>query len=211
MTIFYPPALCAEVEGLLCLSDLPNLEQQLLCSSEDPCLHFFEGMGFRPAVRAIERDQYGDRMILIVSDDEAYYAKYDMPFDATAFLPLEGALLPLPVAPTQPLLATPGGAPATYVSGGSPGFGGFPGFGGGSGSGSGDGPGSGPTAPDQPDTGTPPSGSIPGGGTPIGGGGGGTEQLPPLTPIPLSGSGLFLVLALAMIILTAARRLPRVT
>lgn len=201
MTVSYPSALCAEVEGLLCLSDLPDLDmQQPLCTSENPCLHFFEGMGFRPAAWAVERDQYGDRMILIVSGDDAYYAKYDMPFDAMAFLPSEGAV-PLPggpVTPTPVLLATPGGAPVGFSFGGFPSF---PVFGGGGGGGGGR-PGPGPVIPGQPDN-TKPAG---GGGGQTGGGGGGTEELPPLTAVPLSGSGLFLVLALAAMMVTAARR-----
>lgn len=204
MTVSYPSALCAEVEGLLCLSDLPELEmQQLLCSAEDPCLHFFQGMGFRPAAWAKERDQYGDRMILIVSGDDAYYAKYDMPFNALGFLPLENVLpLPGPAVPIPALLATPGGAPAGFSFGGVAGFPGFPGF-----LGSPSFPGfrevsdssdRTPVVPDQSlDTTTPGRGGQTGDGN---------QDLPPLTPVPLSGSSLFLVLALVALMVTAARR-----
>ncbi len=194
MTVSYPSALCAEVEGLLCLSDLTDLEvQQPLCSSDDPCLHFFDGIGFRPAAWAVERDQYGDHMILIVSGDNVYYAKFDMPFDAMAFLPLEGALpLPGPAVSTPVLLATPGGAPAGLSFGGFSGFPGISGFGGGGGSGTR------PVIPGRPD-GTPPPGSS---GQTAGGG----REPTLLAPVPLSGSGLFLILALVAMIVTVARR-----
>lgn len=221
MSLNRDSAICAEIEGLLCLSDMPELTQQLPCSPDDPCLHFFEGMGFRPAAWATERDQYGDRMILIVSGDDAYLSKYDLPFDVMAFLPSDG-VLPLPVVPLTNVLAIPGGAPATPVAGGFPGFPGFPWFPGGSN------PGQRPT--EEPAMPTPPTAilpnpvtpgpvtpgpvipgpTVPGGTTP------GTTPpdggLPPISPVPLSGSGLFLLVALAALMIKAAHgRLVRQT
>lgn len=167
--------------------------QQPLCSSNDPCLHFFEGMGFRPAAWAVERNQYGDHMILIVSGDNVYYAKYDMPFDAMAFLPSEDALpLPGPAVSTPVLLATPGGTPAGLSFGVFSAFPSIPGFGGGGSSWTR------PVIPGRPD------GTLsPGSGGQTAGGGG---ELTLLAPVPLSGSGLFLILALVAMIVTVARR-----
>ena len=42
---------------------------QSLCADDRPCLHFFPGMGFRPAVHVLQRDQYGDRLVLVIGDD----------------------------------------------------------------------------------------------------------------------------------------------
>lgn len=209
MSLTRDPAVCAEIEGLLCLSDLPELAQQPLCSADDPCLHFFQGMGFRPAAWATERDQYGDRSILIVSGDDAYMSKYDFPFDAMASVPTDG-LIPLPpAAPLPQVLAIPGGAPATPIAGGFPGFPGFPWFPGGSNPG--------PRPTDEPATPTPPTAIVPGpiipgpiipGPTVPGGGTPGTtppdNNLPPITPIPLTGSGLFLLAAMAALMIKAA-------
>lgn len=97
------------------------------------------------------------------------------------------------------LLATPGGAPAGFSFGGVPGFPGFPGFGGGR-------PGLAPGIPGQSDSTTPPGGGGGQTGGQTGGGSGGTEELPPLAPVPLSGSGLFLILALVAMMVTVARR-----
>ena len=210
MTFFVDQAVCGETEGLLCLSDLAEL-QQPLCDLQDPCLHFFPGMGFRPAAWVTERDQYGDKSILIVSGDHAYMAKYDMALGAFGLLPEGLGYAALPATPIANLLAVPttGGGPAQPSS--FPGFGGFPGFPGGGGSGrprptapEGNGGGAGPTPPGSGDGGgnTPPG--VPGGDTGTGGGGGNTD-LPPLTPIPLSGSGMFLVIALALMLLRLVR------
>ena len=40
-----------------------------ICTAFHPCNHFFMGMGFRPAIYVISRDQYGDKPILIVAWD----------------------------------------------------------------------------------------------------------------------------------------------
>lgn len=199
MTSSYLPGLCKEVEGLLCLSDLPDLEQDTLCSAQEPCLHFFQGMGFRPAVKAVERDQYGDRTILIVSDDEAYYSKFDMPIDSLPIFPTDGSLSSAPAVPMQPLLATAGGSPSPFVFGGLPASGGFIGGVGGS-----VGTGPRPATPVESGTGNSSEGSVPGTNIPVEGGG--TDQLPPITPIPLSGSGLFLIIALVVLFATSLRR-----
>lgn len=40
-----------------------------------PVIHFFAGMGFRPAVQVMQRDQYGDKLVWIVGDDAALDGK----------------------------------------------------------------------------------------------------------------------------------------
>ena len=47
-----------------------------------PYIHFFAGMGFRPAVQVMDRNQYGDRLIWIVGDDAPLEGK--TPLDAPA-------------------------------------------------------------------------------------------------------------------------------
>ena len=174
MAISDDPTVCADVEGLVCLSDLPDLAEQPLCSPEQTCLSFFPGMGFRPAAWATQRDQYGDHAILVVSGDDAYLSKYDGPLDTFAFLPdLPPFFLP-PVGGT-PLLATPtpGTVPTYGNTSGFPGF-----FGGGRGGGS--------SGREEPNGTTPPT--KPGPGQPGDGthtGGGGEPGLPPLAPVPL--------------------------
>ncbi|WP_265501113.1 hypothetical protein [Paracoccus beibuensis] len=193
MAISDDPVVCADVEGLICLSDLPDLAEQPLCSVEQPCLSFFPGMGFRPAAWVMQRDQYGDRAVLVVSGDDAYLAKYDGPVDAFAFLPD----MPMPFLPELPasgmhLLATPTpGAAQNYGR-----TSGFPGFFGGSGSG----------GNDRPDDGKPGPRPDPGPGDDTHTGGGEDPDLPPLAPVPLSGSGLFLVVALAALMLKVGHR-----
>lgn len=192
MTVSDDLMVCAGVEGLLCLSDLADMTEQPLCSAEQPCLSFFPGMGFRPAAWTMQRDQYGDYAILVVSGDDVYLAKYAGPIDAFSFLPDTPVTPVMTAASVMPLLAvpTPGTAP---VYGRNGGFTGFSGGGGGSGK---------PAAPDR--SGSPSLPVKPGGGTSTDGGG--EPDLPPLTPVPLSGSGLFLVLALVALMLRVGHR-----
>lgn len=203
MTISGDPMVCADVGGLLCLSDLPDLAEQPLCSTEQTCLNFFPGMGFRPAAWAMQRDQYGDRSILVVSGDDAYLAKYDGPLDGFAFLPdMPLSFLPdIPAAIGRPLLAvpTPGTAP---IYGRISGFRGF--FGGSSDGGGRDTPGGRDDSPPPGPPATFPNPGPPGDGTHTGGGG--DPDLPSLTPVPLSGSGLFLTLALVALMLRVGHR-----
>lgn len=192
MTFFVDQVVCKEAGGLLCLSDLAEL-QQPLCDLQNPCLLFFPGMGFRPAAWVTQRDQYGDKPILIVSGDHAYMAKYDMAPGAFSFLPEGLSYAELPATPSVNLLAVPTTTGGSAQSSSFPGFGGVPGF-----------PGSGgagrprPTAPEG-------SGDGHGGGSTTPGAPGGDTDLPALTPIPLSGSGMFLVLALALMLLRLVR------
>lgn len=78
-------------------------------------LHFFPGMGFRPGIQVMQRDQYGDKPVWIVGDDLAYLAKFD-PYsvlegygwgtwlpDATA--EATGKPLTAGTAPSAPLVA----------------------------------------------------------------------------------------------------------
>ena len=55
---------------------------QPLCTSEEQCLYFFPHMGFRPAVHVVQRDQYGDRMTLVVGDDSPLEGKVPVGYDA---------------------------------------------------------------------------------------------------------------------------------
>ena len=142
------------------------------CTDEDSCIHFFQGMGYRPAAPAIQRDQYGDHATLIVGDDS----------------PLEGKVPPgwmmtdLPVEPYAPLGGAPvlaGLTPATLAAGGF----GFPSVtarGGSGGGGSGGGGSGQPWFPGAPPiaggSGTP--GSPGGPGTPGAPGGPGTPGTP---------------------------------
>lgn len=89
------------------------------CTRQEPCLHWFTGMGFRPAVWAIHRDQYGDRPILIVGDDGALDGKYDgFSEDLVATLSFGGGMsagsgasgLWEPVRPETPIVPLPASA-----------------------------------------------------------------------------------------------------
>lgn len=127
------------------------------CVPGNECLHYFEGMGVRPAIWAVERDQYGDRLILIVGNDEPYLAKYDMPFDVGAFYPYPSET---PVSDLIKAMAQPGGiGPAGRGEWSGIGYHDWP-------------TGTGVTSPAP----------RPG-------------DMPDLAPVPLSGSGLFLLLA----------------
>lgn len=145
MSLSYTPESCADFGSLTCISSTPEIAPPA-CSADDPCLHFFQGMGFRPAAWTIHRDQYGDRPMMVVAGDDAYLAKYDLPEGGPAFaaedlMPADAMSL-LPVVEQMPgtgtILAIPGSVGGS--SGGSStvssGFGGFGGFSGSSGSGS---------------------------------------------------------------------------
>lgn len=191
MTVSDKFSICSDVEGLFCLSDLaPDLTgislEKSLCTVEEPCLHFFLGMGFRPAAWVMNRDQYGDRPLLIVSGDDAYFAKYDGPFDAFAFLPELPVLSGLPARGKAPLLAVPTSAASGETD--SIIFPGFPHFSGGGGH----------NRQDMLHPGTP-SGPIRPGGASL-------PDLPPLAPVPLSSSGMFLILALGLMLVKLAKR-----
>lgn len=54
------------------MNDLPDT-----CTWTEPCLHWFPGMGYRPAIWSVQRDMYGDRLVLIVGDDRSYESKYE--------------------------------------------------------------------------------------------------------------------------------------
>lgn len=186
------------------------------CTQEDSCLHFFQGMGFRPAVHVIQRDQYGDRPVLIVGDDS----------------PLEGKVPPgwmmtdLPVDPYAPLGGAPGLTPATMASSGYPAPG-VPVWGGSSGGPGGSG---GPNRPDipgnpgQPENPGDPGGTTPGKPDPVfppiwgdssqtpSAGDTSTQppqmpDLPPLQPVPGPAAGILLVSAL--VVLTVVRSVKR--
>ncbi|MBU2958955.1 hypothetical protein Q4511_13560 [Paracoccus sp. 1_MG-2023] len=208
MTLSYDQEFCTAGGDLYCLSSAPEQMLPPLCSAEDPCLHFFDGMGFRPAAWAMQRDQYGDHAILIVSGDDAYLAKYDLPADSMAFLPVSSGLPFLPEAgvATQTALATPGGSPWGGSFGGTPSFG-FPGFSGGSSNSDGGTdtttePGTDivvikPDVPIDRDR-VDPSTVIPGPG--------GETEIPNLPAVPLSGSGMFMLMALVAMMATAGHR-----
>lgn len=184
---------------------------QTFCAQEDSCIHFFPGMGYRPAVQVVQRDQYGDHAILVVGDDA----------------PLEGKVPPgwmmtdLPVDPYAPLGGAPvlAGLPPAVLSAGSLPAPGFP-IWGGSGSGGPGNPGQpwmpgGPGVPSGPGGGTPSPGLPPIRGDssepptigdtstqPPGG-----PDLPPLAPVPGPEAGLMLVSALvALTAIRGARR-----
>lgn len=186
---------------------------QTFCTQVDSCIHFFPGMGFRPAVATVQRDQYGDHAALVVGDDS----------------PVEGKVPPgwmmtgLPVDPYGPLGGAPilaGLTPAALSSGSVPGPA-FPVWGG---SGSGGSGGSvNPGLPGLP--GLPGNPAGPGGGTPgtprppVGGDSSeppttgdtstqppGGPDLPPLAPVPGPEAGLMLVSALVILTLMQAVR-----
>lgn len=81
-----------------------------LCSADDQCLNFFPGMGFRPAVHAVQRDQYGEHLTLVVGDDSPLEGKvppgYDYYTPALQIYPGGAAAGPVMAALTS---ATPGG------------------------------------------------------------------------------------------------------
>lgn len=186
---------------------------QTFCAQEESCIHFFPGMGYRPAVEVVQRDQYGDHAMLVVGDDS----------------PLEGKVPPgwmmtdLPVTPFAPLGGTPvlaGLTPATLASGSGP----APVLAvwGGGGSGGSDKPGQAWT-PGGPDSPAGPAG--PGGGTagpgipPVRGDSSEPPQmgdtstqppagpdLPPLAPVPGPEAGLMLISALAILTLMRSAR-----
>ena len=66
-----------------------------------PLIHFFAGMGFRPAIWITHRDQYGDRPPLIVGDDAPLVAKWEAPSDTPAGHGFGFVLWPNTPAPAQ--------------------------------------------------------------------------------------------------------------
>lgn len=176
---------------------------QPLCTVDEQCLHFFPDMGFRPAVHVVQRDQYGDRLTLVVGDDS----------------PLEGKVPPrydfyeLPVDVYGPLGGAPGPVVSAALSQGAPNGGGWrvltpPFFGGSGGSSPGrDRPGDSPARPGiddtsstPPDDGTPSvtpvtpqqptDPTIPSTETPV------EPELPPLQPVPLPDAAPLLIASL---------------
>lgn len=85
---------------------------QNFCTHEDSCLHFFQGMGFRPAVHVIQRDQYGDHPVLVVGDDSPLTGK----------VPSGSMMTDLPVDPYAPM----GGAPGVWLTPTTPAFSSYP-------------------------------------------------------------------------------------
>lgn len=189
---------------------------QPLCTVEDQCLFFFPGIGFRPAIHVVQRDQYGDRLTLVVGDDSPLEGK----------LSSQHEILALPVDPYGFLEDAPGPVVAALVP---PAPGGpmpgpqVPGFWGGS---------SGSSDPGRPGTWVPtdpPGRPKPGGpwiedtsSVPPDSGHGvvppgpdrptvpGTEvppspELPPLTPVPLPDAAPLLIASL--LALSLLRRL----
>ena len=193
---------------------------QKLCANEDSCLHFFPGMGFRPAVHVVQRDQYGDHPVLVVGDDSPLEGKVppgwmitDMPFDPYA---------PLGGAPGMGWMASATRAASGYpVPGGST----WGGSSGGPGGPNRPGQPSGPAGPGDPGNPGGPSGTTP--GTPVQGvppiwgdssqppsvGDTSTQppqspDLPPLQPVPGPEAGILLLSVL--VILTMAKRAKRI-
>lgn len=158
--------------GVARLPDAPEVQT---------CLHFFLGLGFRPAVWVMQRDQYGDKPIRIVGDDSPFLAKYDGPIELD---PVAAILAELPQSGILAALAPqPTGTTAWAAPSGPAGA--FPVFSGGGSSGGGS-SGGGDSFTDVPS-------------------GGSTTTPPDLTygppsPVPLSGSGLFLIAALALLL-----------
>lgn len=180
---------------------------QTFCAQEDSCIHFFPGMGYRPAVQTVQRDQYGDHAMLIVGDDSPVQGK----------MPPGWMMTDLPVSPYDPMGGAPvlaGLTPAVLSSGSVPAPA-FPVWGGGSGGsgtpgqpwlpGSPAGPGGStpatPLLPITDDSSEPPTIGDTSTQPPDGPG------LPPLAPVPGPEAGL--MLASALVALTAMRAARR--
>jgi hypothetical protein len=175
-----------------------------LCTNENSCLYFFTGMGFRPAVHTVERDQYGDHMVLVVGDDSPLEGKVPAGYMMTE-LPVEpygimgeamGGTSVVPMLTSGPVPASvPGirfsgygipGEGTSYIPGDkgnppdiphnpdSPPFPSIP---------------TQPGSPSQPGNPTPP---VPGIEVPS------ISDLPPLAPVPLPGGGA-LMLSVAVV------------
>jgi hypothetical protein len=177
------------------------------CTSDLPCINYFTGMGFRPAEWAIQRDQYGDRPLLIMADDSPLEGKYGLIAglsDPFADLPSNPYLPQILSAPGTSPLASAGGGGNAFAMMGIP----FASPGGGHG---------GSTRPGGP--GTRPGGDDEIGSDPVGGPGPDpdapsrpvtTTPVDPglqVTPVPLSDSGLFLLVG--MVLLVMSRSFPR--
>ena len=61
-------------------------------SCKEQIIHFFMGMGYRPAKWATIRDQYGDKQILIVGEDTPCEGKLDPELFALFPKPYNGSL-----------------------------------------------------------------------------------------------------------------------
>lgn len=197
MATFHRALGAPELDGQHCdlgvarLPDAPEVQT---------CLHFFPGLGFRPAVWVMQRDQYGDKPIRIVGDDSPFLAKYDGPIELDpvaailAELPQSGILAALTPQPTGTTAwaapSGPAGAFPVFSGGGSSG-GGSSGGGSSAGGSSGSGGPGGGTAGGDSFTDVPSGGSTT---TPPD-----VTYVPP-SPVPLSGSGLFLIAALALLL-----------
>lgn len=208
MSLSYTPESCADFGSLTCISSTPEIAPPA-CSADDPCLHFFQGMGFRPAAWTIHRDQYGDRPMMVVAGDDAYLAKYDLPEGGPAFaaedlMPADAmSLLPVieQVPGTGTILAIPGtvGGSSGGSSTVSSGFGGFGGFSGSSGSGS--------SSADADSTDADSTEQDGGATTPISGIAPGRElDMPDLAAVPLPGSGMLMLAVLGAMLVAAGHR-----
>ena len=166
-----------------------------LCSEANPCLYFFPGMGYRPAVHAVQRDQYGDRIILVVGDDSPIEGKQihlpqiaGQPVDPYAFLP--PAAFPIGAMATPSM--TTGGVPVPAIF--------FPGGGGSGGSGSGGGGSGGGGGDGFPGDGTNTGVPIAGGSSSTPPMTGGVPDLPPLAPVPLPGGAVLMLTVMASLL-----------
>lgn len=177
---------------------------QSLCADDRPCLHFFPGMGFRPAVHVLQRDQYGDRLVLVIGDDGPIegkvvpgYSVTEMSFDPYAVV---GASSPILTGATP--TSTPGSSFAFVPDTTSSGRGGYiPGtsFDSGETGNLPDDP-RGPKEPFTPEKPLQPKPPIPGIDVP------GSPDLPPLAPVPLpSGGALMLSVVAAAVVLRCWR------
>lgn len=174
---------------------------QQVCNAQDDCIHFFPGIGYRPAQQVTQRDQYGDKSILIVGKDTPLEGKYTPAINSYDALPADigGLYAMLPAATVAPGATPSGGASGPVFAGSS----GSPGISFGNGGGTSDF--NEPARPILP-------GGNPGTNTP---GGGGTTEVPggpdwpenpqQPTPVPLSDSGMFLVIAFAALLLCKSR------
>ncbi|WEF25285.1 hypothetical protein [Paracoccus sp. S3-43] len=177
------------------------------CTVDDQCLYFFPSMGFRPAVHVVQRDQYGDRMALVVGDDSPMqgkvppgYANYNLLVDPYATL--GDAVGPAVAALSQ---GASGGAPAMArtasfwggggfsgggFSGGGFSAGGWSGGGGSSGGSTGGGNTSGPETGYTPKPVEPTKPTDPVIEVPV------DPEIPPLTPVPLPDAAPLLIASL---------------
>lgn len=183
---------------------------QNLCTDEDPCLYFFPGMGYRPAVHTIQRDQYGDRIALVVGDDSPIDGKVSAAYEILEFPVLPDAvlagmpsILPSFAQPTTPgSSAVPdysfsGFAPSIWGTSSNPRSSGddYPSWGGNPGTPSVPGKSIPPIQPMPHEPGSP---HPPGPGIDVPG----IPDPPPIAPVPLPGGGtLMLSVALGAVVM----------